>query len=278
MNEQDRLLIEQYFCQELTEAERQSVEQRLASDPAFRAEALLHEKAIGAIRLRGRVDVKKRLAGRPMKRRWGSVRWVFALGLFLLALAAWWMWPPHSAETPAPAPRPSVLPPADPPLAPAPAPSSPAPPVVAPKNIPAAEVFASAFQPYTEASLQIAVRDNGPSSPLNAFLQSYIDGQYKKAIADYELLPAALKDAPKTQLLLANALLASRQPARAAASLATLSQSASSKYASEARWYLALSQLALNKLSRAKEELERIGADASSKHQAEARDLLKKLR
>ncbi|MCC6462413.1 MAG: hypothetical protein IT260_18240 [Saprospiraceae bacterium] len=278
MNEQDRLLIERYYRQELTEAERLSVEQRLASDPAFRAAAQLHEKAIGAIRLWGRADLKKRLADRPLKREPGSRKGLFVHVLLLLAVVvAWWIWPAPLVDAPAPAPAPPTVPPVDTPALPPAAPPGRSQPAASPKTIPAAELFASTFKPYTEASLQVTVRDNTPQTPLNTFLQSYTRGQYDQAIASFELLPATLKDAPKTQLLLANALLATRQPVRAAAILAPLSQSAHAKYAADGRWYLALSQLASGELSRARAALELIRADASSSHQAEARDLLKKL-
>lgn len=64
MNEQELELIERYLRHQLSAAEQQAFEARMAADEAFRQEVLLHGRAMAALNFQGLSNLKKKLQQR----------------------------------------------------------------------------------------------------------------------------------------------------------------------------------------------------------------------
>ena len=289
-------LIEGYFCNELTPAERGAFEQRLAADPAFRREVEEHGKAMRLVRLQGRQALKARLAerGRQLdaeKARSGfRLPWRMPLLAAVLLALAWWFWGRQiessstplpgaeirrdSAETSAP-PTPNAVEQAEPKPPAGGRPASP--PSVAEPSSSDEQLFATYFRPYRDESLEPAVRGEGESTPEEQFRQLYWEGSYREALAAFEALENASKNNGNLQFLRANCLLATGRAKAAALALENVFRTGRSRFLPEAQWLLALAYLKDGDREKAKALLQQMAENGGSPMREEAEDLLDRI-
>lgn len=288
MNEQDLLLIERYFRDELNEAERLAFEKRRADDPAFQAEVVLHEKAMAAIRLHGRDLLKKKLRERPpVEQSRPSFPWGWGLVVFILMalLVGWWWSGPTGNSLDSPTIDPSNLPADSTQSTPAidttpeKTPPSNFKPPVAERQTDTDKLFTAAFKPYKDESLNPSVRAEGDApTPYEQFRQLYWEGKYAETLSAFERLSDTVKNSDNTLFVKANALLATDRTAEAAALLEGIRARKRSAYTDQTGWYLALAYLKMGEAAKARELLRQMASDTGSPRRGEAERLLENLR
>ncbi len=286
MEEHDIELIERYYRNALTGPEHAAFQQRLASDADFREAVELHGDALDAIRregsevLRGRLGQKGRQLDAQAQPNKPWPRWL--AGIFVLlavAFAGWWLLkkvlpaaPPAPVETPATPPD-NALPP--PPIAPAIPRETPVPTAPPEKKTPGTrQLFATAFEPYKDASLEPARRGAQAPTPSEHFQQLYWTGKYRAALDSFAALPPAVQNNDNLLFLKANCLLATGRASEAAALLDTILRNDRTRFMAQADWYLALSQLRSGKTADARARLQAIAADPNSPRRTDAKRLL----
>lgn len=288
MEDKDDELIERYYRNELTEAEREAFHRRLAEDEVFWEAAHLHADALNAIRLEGVGLLRKRLAkkGRELdekaERRPRRI-WLWIVPVLLLGAFAVWQWmrsEPAPQAIPAPAP-PSAAPVDTSDTAPPATPRD----TVARKQTPAPaaktdrQIFAASFQPFRDESIEPSVRGgNELLSPSEHFQQLYWDGDYAAALAAFDSLGATARANKNLLFLKANCLLDAGQPEEAVSILEALVQNGRLRFNDQAPWYLALAHLRAGRRAEARSLLERIAADAASSRQADAQRILRDMK
>lgn len=286
MNENDIILIEQYYQNMLNDAEKRAFEQRMSVDADFQKEVVAYGKVFRAIQQEGRALLKAHLQEwsaidkpDPGRRRWMKVT---VLAAILLG-GAWWLLYHNTAleklETP-PAPPTGLEPPTIAP--PAIEPDSPGKQVPAQAKPDPTKIYASNFKPYTDKELSNVYtlgNDNGSASNLKTFLLHYVNGRYEQALTSYEELNDRVKNSDKALLLRANALLATNQADAAMLSLEQILKTENSPYQDDARWYLAMYYLKKGKISAVREQLRRIieHPDSTAELKNKANQLLKQL-
>lgn len=293
MSEQDYGLIERYLRHQLSEAEEQVFEARMAADEMFRQEVQLHGRAMAALNFQGLNDLKKKLQQREethalqkqkrQRRFWGLLL-LLTLGLALVLI--FWCWakigtPPESEpviqKTPTDQPKtkpqkslpPNTLPEKQ-------STTAPKTPPIAQRKVNNDALFAVAFQPYRDASLNPNVRDEQNPSPFEQFLQQYWEKQYLPALQAFEKLAAELQSNDDVLFLKANALLATGQTAAATALFEGIISRKTARFVQQADWYLALCFVKNGDLLRAKKALQAIAAQLDHPQQEDALALLKK--
>ena len=301
MSEQDLLLIELYYRNELGEAERLAFEQRLTEDADFREEALLHQRALAAIRLHAKDLLKKKLQDRPVVAPDPRPQiWRWAAGAAALLLAAWligYCW------TQAHQPPPIIAPPQSAPTAPTDtAPQKNAPPPLDTASPPPSEqaktkprldkekLFADAYQPHkpdpggpVKSATPTAPQDTGSSkvTTINQLKQLAQEGKHAESLAAYELLPQDMKGRDIALFFKANSLMALGRSDEATALFEGIGANPQSAYASYAQWYAALCALKKGDLPKAKKWLRQVaaeGGNTSKEQREEAKKLLERLR
>lgn len=290
MSEKDYELIERYLRQQLSEQELREFEVQLAVDKALREEVILHEKALAAIKFRGLSDLKQKLQQREaihtlarqksQKRLWIGLLLILSLVLILI----YWLWirtgsPAEldSAVPQTPRVRPQnknkqSIPPDNSPVIQS---TPPAQAPIAQRRINVQELFAEAFQPYSDASLNPNVRDDQNPSPFEQFLQFYWNQQYQLALQSFKKLDQELQTNDDVLFLKANALLATGQTRVAAALLEGIISRKTSQFEQQADWYLALCFVKNGELVRAKKALQAIATRLDHPQREDALALLK---
>lgn len=284
MEEQDDKLIERYYRHELNESELADFERRLTDDVEFWEAVHLHADALAVIRMEGTAFIRARLAAKgrmldamaaaPKSRWW----WFAGLTILLLGALAWW-WAAQK-RTPALAPPPEipsqVAPQATdtvPAATPAPTPQTPA--ETTPKTPDNQQIFAAWFQPYKDASLEPARRGADEPSPSERFQQLYWDGDYRSALAAFDLLDLSAQKNDNLLFLRANCLLATNQAKEAGLLLETILRNDRSRFMAQAHWYLALSRLQTGRRKEAEVLLRQIAADPGAPRRVDAQRLLR---
>lgn len=284
MEDKDTELIERYYRYELNESELADFERRLADDVEFWEAVHLHADALAVIRMEGTALLRAGLAakGRMLdamaaepKSRW----WWFAVPIVLLlgALAWWWA---SQEKAPAPAPPPEtgnhVAPPASdtiPAVTPATPPQTPTVPTTkAPDN---QQIFAAWFQPYKDESLEPARRGAAEPAPSERFQQLYWEGDYRSALAAFDLLDLSAQKNDNLLFLRANCLLANNQAEEAGGLLETILRNDRSRFMAQASWYLALSRLRTGRRKEAEVLLRQIAADPEAPRRVDAQRVLR---
>jgi len=288
MNEHDLLLIEQYYRNELSEEERLAFEQRLAEDAEFREEALLHRRAMEAIRLHGRDLFKKKLQERPLveqSRPSFPWRWGLVVCILMVLVGGWWWSRPTTNALDSPTINPSnpltdstqTTPEIDTPPLKTPPPHSKTP--IAKRQTDADRLFSTAFKPYKDESLNPSIRgERDVVTPYDQFRLSYWEGRYTETLSAFERLSANVKNSDNTLFVKANSLLATGQAAEAAALLEGIRVRKRSVYTDQTGWYLALAYLKLGEIPKAKALLRQMATEENAPRHGEAERLLQKLR
>lgn len=290
MSEKDYELIERYLRQQLSEQEQREFEAQLAVDKALQEEVILHEKALAALNFRGLSDLKQKLQQREVihtlaKQKRQQRLWVGLLFLLSLVLMLiYWLWvktgSPAELDSAAPqAPRvhpqnkpEQSIPPDTSPVIQQPTPAQ-AP--IAQRRINTQELFAEAFQPYSDASLNPNVRDDQNLSPFEQFLQFYWNQQYQLALQSFEKLDQVLQTNDDVLFLKANALLATGQSKAAQAGFESILEHKTSRFVPQVNWYLALCYLKNGDIKLTKKILNQISTD--NPHHKHALSLLKQI-
>ena len=294
MEERTDDIIERYFRNELTGAERQEVEARTDSDPHFREEVELHRKALQAIRLREKEVILAKLSERGRQldaqakpaffRKWG-----LGGAALVLAVLIGWTWgggennSQKPASTPVPATDSKTLLPQPDTSAPERTDTNPAenqpettPPIVASKQR-REQLFAQYFQPYKDETLEPTARGGDELSASQRFALLYWEGQYEAALEQFnKLLDMAQKN--DNQLVIkAECLLAIGRAEEAAVLFTQLKANGKTRFAEVVDWHLALALLKSGKMEQAKEALRGAVASTSSPWQVKATSLLERL-
>lgn len=290
-------MIERYFRNELSPAEREAFERRLEQDESFRQESELHGKARQAIRLKEKGEVLSRLSERgrqldeqkkPTGRYWP---WWLGGGFILLLAAFFWLqWngtpSPETQAPPAVSPQEgtqqAVPPDTAQAIQPAETPQEKEKekerqPPVASATEKQELLFAQYFQPYKDETLEPSVRGDEEPSASDTFQQLYWDGKYQEALAQFENLPPAAKSNDNWLFIQAECLLAAGNAMAAAPLLETILANDRSRFMPEASWHLALAWLKNGSLEKAKRQLAVVAGDAGSPWQANAAAVLKAL-
>ena len=289
MSEQDLLLIEQYYRNELSEAERLAFEQRMAEDSDFREEALLHQRAMTAIRLYGKELMKKKLQDRPLVTPKPKPRiwpWMVTTGAVLAVVFGIFWWSEADEKPPLP-PQP-VPPPFVDTLHQPPPPLPTVHPPVAELKPDAKKLFADAFKPFKPSQDETVksadtskAQGSGMSrlASLNKLKQLAQEEKYSESLATIEQLPKELQSNAAIMFFKANSLLALGRTDEAAPLFEGIASNQQTAYASYAQWYAALCALKKGDLPRAKKWLRAVasGSDASETQRMEAKSLLEKL-
>jgi tetratricopeptide (TPR) repeat protein len=295
MEDKDLELIERYYRRELDTTALRVFEDRLAADSDFRQEVELHGKALQAIRLKGRENLKKKLSERPIMPGWHVPRstgkrhrwWIAALALALVAVLILWL---KSEDKNAAPPAPTNLPPADTLVQPADS-GTPRPPIVQEDKNPSptkqlekqatepvgkdsAKLFAAHFQPYRDEAMNPTVRTEESQDAFGRFIELYWEGRYGEALAAFDKLSPALRANDNTLFIKANALLALGRADEAAELLEKISANGQTRYPGEARWYLALAYLKSGKREKAAGLVKEISEDVKNTRHREAKKLL----
>ena len=287
MEEHDIELIERYYRHALTGPEQTAFQERLSADDAFREAVELHADALDAIRregsdaLRARLGQKGRELDAQAQQNKPWPRWLTGI-LVLLAVVftGWWLLkevlpaaPPAPVETPATPPD-NALPP--PPIAPATPRETPAPTAPPEKKTPGTrQLFAAAFEPYKDASLEPARRGAQALTPSEQFQRLYWEGRYQAALDTFGILPPAVQNNDNLLFIKANCLLATGRATEAAALLDIILRNDRTRFMAQANWYLALSQLRSGKTAEARTRLQAIASDPHSPRQPDAKRLLR---
>jgi tetratricopeptide (TPR) repeat protein len=292
MSEKDYALIERYLRQQLSEQEQREFEAQLAVDKALQEEVILHEKALAALNFRGLSDLKQKLQQREVihtlaKQKRQQRLWVGLLFLLSLVLMLiYWLWVKtgspaelDSAVPQAPRVRPQNKPEQSipPDTSPVIQPPTPAQAPIAQRRINTQELFAEAFQPYSDASLNPNVRDDQNLSPFEQFLQFYWNQQYQLALQSFEKLDQVLQTNDDVLFLKANALLATGQIDAAQSIFRAMITRNESRFCPAAEWYLALCLVKKEELLLAKKQLQGISSKTDHPYQKAAVDLLEQL-
>ncbi len=294
MDNNDTILIDRYYCNELTEAERLAFEERMAEDAGFKAEVLLRAEAVKAVRLQGRAMLKKRLQERPLiEKRPQNNLWriiIYAL-LLLIPGIGWWAYNNNVFQKPPPPQPPS--PGIENENQPANRDDSlqrneskrkeqainemkPGKPTAPPTRQTPDQLFAGNFKPYTDKGLE-NYRSRGPESapPDERYLIFYTKEQFDNTITAYEQLDPDVKDLDFTLLIKANALIETEQFAPAVSILEELCNRPISPFTDDARWYLALCKIKQGEIATAKTQLQLILKERDSTRYKQAEQLLK---
>lgn len=289
MSEQDLLLIEQYYRNALSEAESLAFEQRMADDEAFRAEALSHKKALLAIELYGKEQMKKKLRERPLVKADRLYRvWPWMLGIctLILLMLFWRIESQKQLEKPTEPVTPSTSP-----TTPIPSGTAkPLPQQADNDNIKQTtntqKLFATAYHPFQEGGTGNNVRSNGQNpdpdkmTGLNQLKQLALEQKHAECLEAYEKLPAGTQQKEMALFFKANSLLALGRTDEAAGLFEGVASSQQSAYASHAQWYAALCALKTGDLPKAKKWLQELGSNnnASAAQRTKAKNLLRQLR
>jgi hypothetical protein len=283
VNQDELILIERYYRNELGEPERLAFEQRMAEDAAFKEAVELHGKAIQAIRLYGRTEMKKRLENRPMvvvknnSSRIVLLKWAAAIAV--VAGLYWWFKPgavpevaPESHNAPTEPIHPDVV------KAPEPVVPKVTPPSVVHHANPE-RLFASAFKPYKGESIVPGVRgvEDG-KDPETLFVEQYFNGKYREALATFSRLEPDRQKNDNFLFIRANALLALKKPTEAAAVLDDIIKRGNYYEIGQVKWYRALAELGKGDVVGTKQMLQGIVAGADTTRQGESARLLESIR
>ncbi|MBK8427741.1 MAG: hypothetical protein IPL27_18020 [Lewinellaceae bacterium] len=286
MEDKDTELIERYYRHDLNESELADFERRLTDDVEFWEAVHLHADALAVIRMEGTALLRAGLAakGRMLdamaaepKNRW---RWFVVPIVLLLGALAWW-WTSQkraSATVPPTEMRNFVAPPVSdtiPAATPATPPQTPA--VTRHKTPDNQRIFATWFQPYKDASLEPARRGAAEPAPSERFQQLYWDGDYRSALAAFDLLDPSAQKNDNLLFLRANCLLANNQAEEAGILLETILRNDRSRFMAQASWYLALSRLQTGRRQAAEVLLRQIAADREAPRRADAQRVLRSL-
>jgi tetratricopeptide (TPR) repeat protein len=289
MSEQEMSLIEKYFNNELDEAERLVVEQRMANDTAFRNEVALHQRTLNAIDLYAKDAFKKQLRERRPATNPGNNCKFYRIGivavLLLLALFfGWWR-----ISTPSPQPQPQLMPPpakdtapiVDTPMVPG-QPRAEKPSV--PKSPDTRQLFAKYYRPYKPAEEDGAVH-GGSTNPVATTTLTEVEnnlrnGKYEDALLAFDQLPPKIKDNLNAIFLKASTLMALDRFSAAQPLFERVAAVPANIYSGEAKWYLALIALRQHDLPTAKNWLQLIQDDPGTapNRRTDASNLWKKIK
>ena len=299
MEDKNLELIERYFRRELDKAALRAFEDRLATDSDFRQEVELHGKALQAIRMKGRENMKKKFRDRPLmpggnaprttgkRRRW----WIAALALVLVAVLFVWLKNmdknPSSLAPVTPPPADTLTQPVEsetprPPVAqedqkPSPAISEQEKPAISPAGDDSDKLFAAYFQPYRDETMNPTVRSEDSQDAFDRFMLLYWEGKYSEALAAFDQLSSALRGNDNTLFIKANLLLALGRATEATDILEKIIANGKTRYLGDAHWYLALAYLKSGKGEKAADLFKEILEDAKNARHREAKKLLKEL-
>lgn len=280
MNTPDDELIEQYFQNALSGEVLRVFEQRLQSDEAFAEAVRLHAAALQAIQLEGSAALRARLRerGRQLDSTARNRKpWLWLLGvLFLMVVViGWWF---SRTEKPVP-----TLPVQNAPIPiqktdTSSTPTTPVETPKAPEEPIEKKLFAAAFKPYRDPSIEPARRGGENLSPSEQFQALYWNGRYREALQAFNNLSAATQNNDNLRFLKANCLLALGKAGEAEGLLIRVLENNQTRFYDQVAWYLALAQLGNNHNQAARAQLQKIAADARSPRQAEAQQLLQQLK
>jgi hypothetical protein len=150
-------------------------------------------------------------------------------------------------------------------------------PPVAQRKINAPALFAAAFEPYGDASINPRVRDDQNPSTFEQFLQLYWEKKAVQALQVFEKLDTTLQTNDDVLFLKANALLVAGQTDAAQSIFGAIIRRNESRFCPQAAWYFALCLLKKEDLLQAKKQLKGIISQPDHPYRTAAMDLLKQL-
>lgn len=294
MEERNENIIERFFRNELTAAERVAFEGRLLSDTSFQEEVELHRKARQAIRLQEKSNLLKKLSerGKQLDAQKPSYNtlwwWLGGSAILLLLFFCWVKWNNPSSSnnqnlnTITKQDSTQLLIPVD--TVPSNKPIDTLSTQKQQKERPIASIqekqdrlFAQYFKPYQDETLEPSVRGEGAVSPSDKFQQLYLDGKYVEAVAQFENLSSLAKNNDNNLFVKAECLLAIGDASAAAAVYEAILQNDRSRFMDATSLHLALAYLKLGALEKAKKQLGYISRELDPPWQQDADAILKAL-
>lgn len=295
MTEADRILIERYLMEEVTDAEQDAIVSRMAADPVFRAEVEGMRQAIEAVRDQHRAALYEKFKA------WDSEldetagpgwRWAWWLVLpFLLAALTWLVMREPGAkqageETPSP-----TLPLSRPDSTGEQHDKTLSPPMAReeePKDAPKpadregkriqdhGTLFAEYYRPYKDQLLNPEMRGSGDLMlAIDSFRLSYWEGSYPDAVIRFSRLPNESRQAENDLFCYAGALLATGRTQEAENVFEGIVRRGKSMYVAEARFALAMARLRQGDLPAARLLMQQYLDDSRAKQRPDAEKVMR---
>lgn len=254
--------IDRYFTGQMDPNERVAFEESLLNDPELRAEVQHYQKAVDALKVYSRVELKNHLIKRTkLKKKEKSnsviVLWLILASTFILLI----LWLRDDQKIPE-AQLPVVPYSRDTSMHMKPDDQNDT--LINLKNQTpqqkekkandnADQLFAAHFTVFTDEFLHDQVRSQKDEpTPLELFQQLYADAQFQEALKIFESLDPSLKSIDNFRFLQANALMATKRIEDAKIILQSIRKNKNSRYLKEVNWYLALCEIKLNNFEQAK--------------------------
>jgi len=292
MEQINQVLIERYFAQELSAAERNEIEQRVQQDAHFRQEMAAYKLAMESIKLAQRADLKERFKQRDkildrrnkdfnIGRR--SNLWLLAAAAIIVVFIGWKFYssPQQSSDqaninqkdttnlvqNPGVVPdttKSTYLPKEEKKEDKAPV-----------KKDEGSDLFADNFEPYKDDAMDPTSRgDNEKLSPLEKFQMLYWEGKYAQTLEAFKTLDPSHQANDNFRFIYANALMATSKTNEAAAIFSDIISFGKSPYKTESYYYLALCHLKNGKHDEARKNLETYLRDPDAEQKEKAKKIL----
>jgi hypothetical protein len=257
MSEEDLKLIERYIAHEMSAEEAQAFERRLELDSDLHKETEAFQLALYAIRQEKKGELKQRFMTLEEVRKLNkgntpNIRQMFSrivisaaaiVLLFLIMKSTMGSYPE----------------------------------VISPQE--QQQLFADHFSIYRDETMNPNVRGGEEdSSALFRFQQSFWNGQYEKALVQYDSLSAEQIKNDRLRFFKANILMANKKETEALAILEDLHHREGFIYADEVAWDLALIKISIGNLKEGIELLKQLKKSQSKETRDKAESLLKELR
>ncbi|MBK9109687.1 MAG: tetratricopeptide repeat protein [Saprospiraceae bacterium] len=275
--------IDRYFSGHMDPNERAAFETKMNTDPSFKNEVLQYQKAVEAIKVYSRKELKDHLIKRTKQKnkvisKTKIILWIAIASIILLVIL--WLKAdhqpheihqqliPHSQDTSLQLKIANLK---DTTIN---LQNKYAQTKNKNENSNADQLFAVHFSAFTDELLQSQVRGlQDEPTPFELFQQLYIDAQYKEALKIFETLDASLQRIDNFRFLQANAMMATNQIEEAKVVLKSILKNQQTRYIKEVYWYLALCEIQQRNFSQAKTYL----LNSELKYDKKAQTLLNKI-
>jgi len=293
MEEINQVLIERYFAQELSAAERNDIEQRVQKDAQFRQEMAAYKLAMESIKLAQRADLKERFRQRDkvLDRRNKDFNigrrgnlWMLAAAAIIVVFIGWRFYsaPQQSSDQANVNQKDTNNLVENPGIVPDTTKSTYLPKEEKKENkIPAKtkdegqDLYAANFEAYKDDSMDPTSRgDEENLSPLEKFQMLYWEGKYAQTLEAFKTLDPSHQVNDNFRFIYANALMATSKTNEAAAIFSEIISFGKSPYKIESTYYLALCHLKNGNYDEARKNLEAYLRDPDAEQKEKAKKIL----
>ena len=292
MEQINQVLIERYFAQELSAAERNEIELRVQQDAQFRQEMAAYKLAMESIKLAQRAELKERFRQRDkvLDRRNKDFNigrrnnlWMLAAAAVIAVFIGWQFFtnPQQASDQANVNPQDTTGIVQNPPVqidtvkkeeSPKKAWEEETTPDRSAKS--GQEIFAENFDAYKDDAMDPTSRGNEELTSVEKFQMQYWEGKYEDAVTTYNTLSESQQENDNFRFIYAVALMATKKTKVAAPILADIVQNGITPFKSESVYYLALCHLQNGNFDEAGNNLKAYLADPDAGQKEKARKIL----